>query len=141
MSKFDLATFLPYLLNRAAEASSLEFQLYYRDTYAMLRTEWRVLFHLWHYGNMTAKEICTRTGLHKTKVSRAVVALERKRFLSRDKMAHDRRNELLTLTTEGTTVATDLTEAAARFDAKLLSEFSQAEQDILRKCLKKLSGL
>jgi DNA-binding MarR family transcriptional regulator len=138
---FDLTTFLPYLLNRAAEASSLEFQHYYRATYAMLRTEWRVLFHLWQYGDMTAKEICARAGLHKTKVSRAVAALEAKRFVSRSTMTHDRRNAQLTLTTSGRVAARDLTEAAAQFDAKLVAAFSTQEKIVLRKCLQKLSGL
>jgi hypothetical protein len=49
----------------------------------MLRTEWRVLFHLGRYGAMSAREISRRAGIHKTKVSRAVAALERKRFLER----------------------------------------------------------
>ena len=43
---FDLQLFLPYLLNQAAEESSLSFQRVYKDRYGMLRTEWRVLFHL-----------------------------------------------------------------------------------------------
>ena len=42
---FDLQLFLPYLLNQAAEESSLSFQRVYKDRYGMLRTEWRVLFH------------------------------------------------------------------------------------------------
>jgi hypothetical protein len=55
----------------------------YKDRYGMLRTEWRVLFHLGRYGAMSAREISRRAGIHKTKVSRAVAALERKRFLER----------------------------------------------------------
>ena len=38
----ELTHFLPYLLNQAAEASSLAFQRTYKDRYGMLRTEWRV---------------------------------------------------------------------------------------------------
>ena len=48
--EFQLQQFLPYLLNQAAEVSSLEFQQIYKDRYGMLRTEWRVLFHLCLYG-------------------------------------------------------------------------------------------
>ena len=43
---FDLRDFMPYLLNQAADASSRDFQSYYKGKYGMLRTEWRVLFHL-----------------------------------------------------------------------------------------------
>ena len=36
---FELQNFLPYLLNQAAEESSLAFQSIYKDRYGMLRTE------------------------------------------------------------------------------------------------------
>ena len=52
---FDLTDFVPYLLNQAAEQSSLGFQRYYKGRYGMLRTEWRVLFHLGRYGDQTAR--------------------------------------------------------------------------------------
>lgn len=54
----DLADFLPYLLNRAAEETSLGFQEHYRRRYGMLRTEWRVLFHLGRHGELSARDIC-----------------------------------------------------------------------------------
>ncbi|MCF6232933.1 MAG: MarR family transcriptional regulator, partial [Rhodobacteraceae bacterium] len=79
----SLLDFLPYLLNQAAEESSLAFQQVYKGRYGMLRTEWRVLFHLGMYGRMTAKEIGTRALIHKTKISRAVQRLATRRFLSR----------------------------------------------------------
>ena len=80
----DLRLFLPYLLNQAAEASSLDFQRVYKDKYGLLRTEWRVLFHLGCYGPMTATDIGRRARLHKTKISRAVSALQTKRYLTRE---------------------------------------------------------
>ena len=72
----ELQNFLPYLLNQAAKASSLKFQQIYKERYGMLRTEWRVLFHLGAYGELTAKEISDRRQIHKTKISRSVNALE-----------------------------------------------------------------
>ncbi len=80
---FNLPHFLPYLLNQAAEAASAGFQAHYRGKYGMLRTEWRVLFHLGCYGRMSAKQICSKAKIHKTKVSRAVRELEAKRLLFR----------------------------------------------------------
>ena len=87
---FELLDFLPYLMNQAADALSIEFQGYYKSKYGMLRTEWRVLFHLGCYGEMTAKEICDRARIHKTKASRAIAALENKRFLKRRELPSDR---------------------------------------------------
>ncbi len=88
---FEIQDFLPYLLAQAADALSIEFQHYYKSRYGMLRTEWRVLFRLGSYGDMTARDICIRARIHKTKVSRAVAALERMRFLSREELPTDRR--------------------------------------------------
>lgn len=136
---FDLQDFLPFMLNQAAEASSLGFQTYYKSTYGMLRTEWRVVFHLGRYGDLTAKAICDRARLHKTKVSRAVAALEGRGILSRQTDQSDRRQEDLTLTPRGQKVFEDLYSAAKRFDEDLTRDLSTDEQDILRKCLAKFA--
>lgn len=136
---FDLSRFLPYALNQAAEATSIGFQTYYRQRYGMLRTEWRVLFHLGRYGAMTAKEICERATLHKTNVSRAVHALEQKRFLMRTTQTQDRRHETLSLTRQGEGTYADLYEAAKAYDAKLSTHFSKAEREILNRCLERIA--
>lgn len=138
---FEITDFLPYLLNQAADASALEFQAYYKSHYGMLRTEWRVLFHLGHYGPLTAKDICTRARLHKTKVSRAVHALERKRFLTCAVSIHDRRHEDLSLTKAGRRAFDDLATEAERFDGQILGLFNEAERRTLRKCLKELARM
>jgi len=110
----DLSQFLPYLLFRAAEQTSRDFQKIYKARYGMLRTEWRVLFHL-GMGLRTAKEICDFAGLHKTKVSRAVQALEDKRFLKRTQNPEDRRSENLELTKKGQSALSELTQEANVF--------------------------
>ncbi|MEL7184219.1 MAG: MarR family transcriptional regulator, partial [Pseudomonadota bacterium] len=119
---FDLDDFLPYLLNQAASETSLEFQKYYKGKYGLLQTEWRVIFHLGRNGTMTATDICTRARIHKTKVSRAVSGLERRRYLSRRAVPNDRRHEGLTLTRQGEVVYADLREAAFRFDRAVMAQ-------------------
>ena len=138
---FDLQNFLPYLLNRAAEESSLEFQQVYKDRYGMLRTEWRVLFHLGNYGKMTAKEIGSSARIHKTKISRAVHRLQRRRYLHRHRSETDRRVEELTLTPAGQAVYQDLCSIAAQYDAKLAGLFSVEETALLRKMLRRLGQM
>ncbi len=96
----------------------------------MLRTEWRVLFHLGQHGQMTATEICDQAALHKTKVSRAVTALEQKRFLRRETMEQDRRSERLALTKAGRAAFDTLAKAASAYDAKL--ETVMGDADIAR---------
>ena len=139
-SEFDPQHFLPYLLNQAAEALSLEFQKHYRGQYGMLRTEWRVLFHLGCYGDMTAKEICCQARLHKTKVSRAVAALQAKRFLTRRELERDRRHAVLQLTAQGRRVFADLSGAAHAFDTEVRASMTPDEAEILHRCLIRISG-
>ena len=138
---FDLQNFLPYLLNQAAEESSLAFQKVYKDRYGMLRTEWRVLFHLGIYGRMSAKEIGQRSKMHKTKISRAVARLEERRFLTRQASEEDRRLEYLQLTQQGQAAYRDLLEVAERYDSQLTAALSPEEVVGLRMLLRKLAGM
>lgn len=137
---FDLQDFLPYLLNQAAEASSLNFQRVYKDRYGMLRTEWRVLFHLGIYGRMTAREIGERSKMHKTKISRAVQKLAERRFITRAPDDGDRRLEWLDLTAQGQAAYRDLHGIAMRYDADLAAQLSPDDARVLRTALRKLAA-
>ena len=136
---FELRDFTPYLLNAAAEAQSLAFSRVYKDRYGMLRTEWRVLFHLGRYGEMSAREISQRAKIHKTKVSRAVAALARKRFLERRPSAEDRRVELLALRQPGRAAFEDLSRAAAAHERALEDRIGAARLAELRDLLRLLA--
>ena len=116
---FDLDLFLPYVLNQAAEATSAAFQATYRGDYGMTRTQWRILAHLGKRGPMTAAQICRITFTDKTKVSRAVQALEASGLLQRAGIAGDRRSERLTLTRAGQTAYETLGRKALTFDQSL----------------------
>lgn len=129
---FDVRMFLPYLLNQAAEAASLEFQNVYKDRYGMLRNEWRVLFHLGIYGRMTASDIGAQAQMHKTKISRAVQRLAERRYLVRTRDAADRRVEHLDLTRTGHKVYADLRSTACDYDAALVEGLSPQDADRLR---------
>jgi DNA-binding MarR family transcriptional regulator len=107
----------------------------------MLRTEWRVLFHLGQFGEMTAKQICDRARMHKTKVSRAVTALETKRFLARNELEQDRRHSVLSLTKQGLAAFDDLRSDAQAFDAKIHALLTEKEAQTLQNCLSRLSEL
>ena len=137
---FDLQRFLPYLLNQAAEASSLDFQSVYKSRYGMLRNEWRVLFHLGLYGQMTASEIGQRANMHKTKISRAVQKLTDRRFVTRLRGDQDRRTELLSLTAAGRAAYDDLFEVAKAYDARLTADLTTAERETLKGLLVKLAA-
>jgi len=116
---FDLESFLPYLLNQAAEATSRQFQAVYRDRYGMTRTQWRVLANLGQFGTLTARDICARSHIEKTKVSRAVAALEGDGMLARAPSPEDGRAEILSLTAMGQAAYADLGQHALSHDKVL----------------------
>lgn len=138
--EFDIREFIPYLLNQAAEESSLGFQLIYKNRYGMLRAEWRVLFHLGIYKRMTAKEIVNMTKMHKTNISRAVQKMQKKGYLTRVRDELDRRKDWLELTVKGKAVFFDLTEAAQNYDTALSTHLSAADAITLKRLLKVLSA-
>ncbi|WP_163269982.1 MarR family winged helix-turn-helix transcriptional regulator [Chelativorans alearense] len=118
---FDLGAFLPYRLNRAAELVSLRFAAQYRARYQMTRPEWRALAALGFHGRMTATEIGAHSTMHKTKVSRAVKALETRRWLRRIEDRNDRRTEHLELTALGLRSYRDLAKMAQDYEGELAS--------------------
>ncbi|MFC6487249.1 MarR family winged helix-turn-helix transcriptional regulator [Nitratireductor sp. GCM10026969] len=136
---FELSGFTPYLLNLAAETQSEIFSKTYRERYGMLRTEWRVLFHLGRYGELSAKEISERARIHKTKVSRAVRALEEKRFLERSVSELDRRVERLVLRAPGREAFAYLSKAASDYEAHLQDRLGTEDARRLREILKRLA--
>ncbi|MDF1855727.1 MarR family transcriptional regulator [Pseudooceanicola sp.] len=137
---FDLSGFTPYLLNQAAEAQSVDFSSIYKNRYGMLRTEWRVLFHLGRYGPMSAKEISTLANIHKTKISRAVRALGEKQFLARETSGTDRRVEHLVLRPPGHEAFDYLVEAAAEHERALSRKLGKQNVKTLKLLLKALAS-
>ncbi|MAS07879.1 MAG: MarR family transcriptional regulator [Ahrensia sp.] len=131
----DLENFLPYRLDRISEALSRHFQPVYRDEHGMTRPEWKVLAHLGQAETLTAREIVRRTGLHKTKVSRAVSALENRRWLERNRDEADRRIEHLTLTRTGRKGYDALTALLKTREAELLNRLSGEEMETVGRAL------
>ncbi|PTM93422.1 MarR family winged helix-turn-helix transcriptional regulator [Mycoplana dimorpha] len=116
---FDLDAFLPYRLNRAAEAVSLRFAAHYKARYAMTRPEWRTMAALGSYGRMTATAIGANATMHKTKVSRAVKSLEDRRWLKRSLDESDRRVENLELTAAGLRIYREMVDLAHAYEREL----------------------
>ncbi|MDR5653143.1 MarR family winged helix-turn-helix transcriptional regulator [Ruixingdingia sedimenti] len=135
---FDLGSFLPYLLNQAAEATSSSFHTIYREAYGMTRTQWRVLANLGRFGAMTARDICALSHIEKTKVSRAVAALEERGFLTRTPDSHDRRVEILSLTDAGRAAFADLGRRATAYGQALRRRLGPEDTARLERLLRQL---
>ncbi len=117
--KLELESFLPYRLYHIADLVSREFAKIYKDRLGLTRPEWRVLAGLGQHGTMTAKAIGEQSAMHKTKVSRAVAELERRRWLTREPDETDRRVERLTLTKAGMAVYAEMVPLARAFEHRL----------------------
>lgn len=122
---FDLESFLPYRLNRAAELISLSFAKEYKSRYQMTRPEWRTLAALGSVGRMTATEVGVHSHMHKTKVSRAVHTLEQRRWLKRTEDGADRRVEHLELTPLGQNSYLEIADIARAYQASLEQSLGQ----------------
>ncbi len=138
---FDLDSFLPYRLNKAAERMSLTFSAYYRQRYAMTRPEWRVLANLGQHGRLTARQICQLSNQHKTKVSRAVASLEQRGWLSRSQSLQDRREEWLELKRPGLEAYHEIASLGIRHDAELVQRLGGDNARALKKALDALDAI
>ena len=126
-----LEGFLPYRLARAAEIISRQFATLYRERHGLTRPEWRTLAIIGQFGRITATEIGAHSSMHKTKVSRAIRALEERKWITRQVDDIDRRIEHIELTREGRTHYRDLVSLARSYEAKLLQSLGEAGIDQL----------
>jgi DNA-binding MarR family transcriptional regulator len=96
-----LQNYLPYRLNLLAELASDHTRPIYRRRHGLTRTEWRVLVNLAETDSLTATDLCTRVPAHKTKISRALAALEGRGWLRRQTDSADHRRAHVRLTPAG----------------------------------------
>lgn len=136
-----LERFLPYRLNRAAEVVSQRFAAIYRSRYGLTRPEWRTLATVGQMEPTTATAIGRHSAMHKTKVSRAVFALEGRGWLKREADAADRRVERLTLTREGRRRYEELVALALAFERDLDNLVGPEGRDSLERGLAALEEL
>lgn len=127
----NLENFLPYRLYRLADAVSREFSRIYKDSHGLTRPEWRTLSGLGQHGTMTATALGEQSAMHKTKVSRAVAELERRRWLNRTPDDNDRRVEHLTLTKAGLGAYREMVPLAKAFERTLLARLTAKERTFI----------
>lgn len=136
-----LKGYLPYRLNLLAELASESTSEVYRRRYGLTRPEWRVLVNLAEVDSLTASELCALVPAHKTKVSRALAALEERGWVTRSTDPADRRVAHATLTRKGRRAADQIRpemEAAANAVLAPLSLAERAKVDEGLKVLERL---
>src|SRR5215467_6674 len=134
-----LEEFLPYRVNVMASLVSKALSRIYVDRYGIGIPEWRILVTLGQFEVMTAKAIGAHSHMHKTKVSRAVSALERRKLVVRRENRADRREALLSLTPAGRTIYRDLAPGALEFARRLFETIDPADRAAFERAVDRLT--
>lgn len=134
-----LEQFLPYRLNVLASLVSQALSRVYAERYGIGIPEWRVLATLGQYGTMTGKAVGAHSHMHKTKVSRAVAELEKRRMIARRANRDDLRESLLSLTPAGQQVYRNLAPVALDFARRLADAIDPADRPAFERAIARLS--
>jgi DNA-binding MarR family transcriptional regulator len=134
-----LEKFLPYQLNVVASLVSLALSRVYARRYGIGVSEWRVLVTLGQYGVMTGKAIGAHTHMHKTKVSRAVALMEKRRLLIRRANRADMRESFLSLTPSGRAMYEEVAPHALDFTQRLTEILTPGDREAFNRALKQLT--
>jgi DNA-binding MarR family transcriptional regulator len=134
-----LEMFLPYQLNVVSSLTSQALSRVYARRYQIGVPEWRVLVTLGQYVVMTGKAIGAHTHMHKTKVSRAVALLEKRKLLLRRSNRADMREAFLSLTAPGRAMYEELAPHALDFAQRLTEILSDGDREVFDRALKQLT--
>jgi DNA-binding MarR family transcriptional regulator len=130
-----LGEFLPYRLNVCASQVSQALSRICADHCKIGVPEWRVLVTLGEHGLTTAKAIGLHSHMHKTKVSRAVALLERRKLVTRRANRADLREAFLSLTPAGRAIYNDLAPLALDFARRLIDTVDAADRAAFNRTL------
>jgi DNA-binding MarR family transcriptional regulator len=134
-----LEHFLPYQLNVVASLTSLALSRVYARRYNIGVPEWRVLVTLGQYGVMTGKAVGAHTHMHKTKVSRAVALMEKRKLLLRRANRADMRESFLSLTADGRAMYEAVAPHALDFARRLTEILTPGDREAFDRALKQLT--
>ena len=123
----QLEAFLPYRLSLLSNAISGAIAAVYGDKFAISMPEWRIMMILAEYPDVSADEVCRRTKIEKSVVSRAVARLLKRHLIKRDMDEKDRRRSILRLSETGLSVYDEVMPIARDYEAKLLKGLTREE--------------
>ncbi|WP_315834346.1 MarR family transcriptional regulator [Bradyrhizobium prioriisuperbiae] len=134
---FDLANFLPYLLNRAGVKIGLSFA---RDIEPLGVTlpMWRVMVALWESGDQRLGDLAERTSIDFSTLSRLLLNLQRRQFVARRRSGVDGRALSVSLTEKGRAITERIIPIARHYEDVATQGLGEADQKRLRKMLVRL---
>ena len=133
-----LESFLPYRLSLLSNAISGAIAAVYGDKFAISMPEWRIMMILAEYPDISADEVCRRTKIEKSVVSRAVARLLSRHLVNRDVDEEDRRRSILRLSGTGLSVYDEVMPIARNYEAELLADLTVEELEAFNGMIDKL---
>lgn len=135
----DLASFLPFRLNRlSAEMSRRLFDIY-GARYGIDIPEWRVLATLGAREPVTAQEVVRSTHTHKSTISRAVARLAEMGWIERTTDDGDRRQMKLRFTARGRAAYREIVPLVLEAEGEVLDRLG-GDQAAVREALSRLEA-
>ncbi len=135
-----LEQFLPYQLNVVATLVSQALSRVYARRYRIGIPEWRVLVTLGQFGVMTGKAIGAHTHMHKTKVSRSVALLEKRKLIARRINRVDMHESFLSLTAAGRATYEELAPDALDFARRLTDILTPNDREAFHRALQQITA-
>ena len=134
-----LEEFLPYRLNVLAGLTSSALAQIYAERFGLSIPAWRIIVTLGQYELRTARDMAPDGVMHKSTVSRAVSALEKRGLIVRRPNLDDRREEWLALTPAGRAIYEAVAPEALAVEERLLSALTPQEQQAFTALIDKLT--
>jgi len=138
LKPLKLESFLPYRLSLLSNTVSANIAATYQDKFGISMPEWRVMAILAEYPDSSADDVCQRTQIEKSVVSRAVARLLKRHLISREFDVNDKRRSILRLSETGLSVYDEVMPVAETFEKKLIARLSKEERKSLSTLLDKL---
>jgi len=134
---FDLARFLPYLINRPGVRLAIAFA---EDIapHGIGLQEWRVLAALAAQGPQRLGDLARLTSIDVSTLSRLIGRMSRAKLVARTREDKDRRAVRVALAPKGRSTADAIIPVAHRYEHTALGGFDAAEGDRLRAMLKRV---
>ncbi len=135
-----LESFLPYRLSLLSNTVSSNIAATYQDKFGISMAEWRMMAILAEYPDISAEEVCQRTKIEKSVVSRAVARLLTRHLINREIDPEDKRRSILSLSETGLSVYDEVMPVTESFEKRLIEKLSKAERKSLSILLDKLQS-
>jgi len=137
-SGLELESYLPYRLLTATNAVSRLIARAFEDRFGLTAPQWRVVCVLAQDGSATLEEIAQRLLVDRSAVSRATLALTRRRLVERVATGKGGRRARMVLTQEGARLHGEVAPLALAYEAALISGLAPDEVKLLKRLLSRL---